>query len=588
MGLLLSREGRKVAEQDYQTEGLLKPPPQAWAWTWLIAALLPALLAVTWFPHFVTQDGPAHAASSQILVESLQATPSSRSELYDIRLSPLPNWTGHLALSGLIAAGVSPRDADRLVMILTLTALAAAILWLRLQVADTRGGLTCALLAGLLAMNVMWLFGFYSFLMGAALYAITLAQWWRDRDRPGLYGSTLIAGLLVAGYFAHLVSLGLTAFGLLVLALATPGPRDLKRRRLLWTAASLLPLLPLAVLYLRLMRQGGGLSPTWPILQDPTSLQCWWQQLGWIDPISLGSKLAAPFSTTFASRHFVFSPALWLALGLGGLAIATLRATRSSTAAAQEGISFFQERRAFLLIAGTLLLVGLIGPDSLGATHGNYLAQRQVLLGLVSALPLLNLRPRCRLSAFSRCALLAAVAFQGAFVVDYALRSERVVANLLAIRPFLGTGQRIGLVALELKQPFRANPLRHADCLLGLENSAIVWGNYEMAHYYFPVQIRREVAHPPVLAFEQISLMDDPRQSADRARSLEALLEAHHDQIDALVVWGQSASLPQVASQWYAPAGNRGKATVFHRKNARNSSRLADRAATKAAAPSAR
>src|SRR5688500_216456 len=91
------------------------------AWVVLALALAPALLAVWLVPGFVTQDGPAHLYNAHILVESLRAdTPLERA--YEVRWRPLPNWGGHLALAGLLAAGVPPWTADRLLTSATLVA----------------------------------------------------------------------------------------------------------------------------------------------------------------------------------------------------------------------------------------------------------------------------------------------------------------------------------------------------------------------------------------------------------------------------------------------------------------------------------
>ena len=47
------------------------------------------------------------------------------------------------------------------------------------------GSAVAALWAALVGLNVTWLFGFYSFLLGACLFPITLGVWWGGRDRLG-------------------------------------------------------------------------------------------------------------------------------------------------------------------------------------------------------------------------------------------------------------------------------------------------------------------------------------------------------------------------------------------------------------------
>ena len=182
-------------------------------------ALAPALAAVWTVPWFVTQDGPAHVYNAQILAWSFDPQSPFRSA-YTIQWKPIPNWVGQLVLAGLVAA-LPAWVADRIMISLTLVGFASALLWLRWRVAGGRGLAGPALLAALLAMNFAWLFGFTSFMLGSCLFPITLGVWWSGRDRlrqpHGRYSA-----LLVLGYFCHLVSVGLTAVGLVVLSVASP------------------------------------------------------------------------------------------------------------------------------------------------------------------------------------------------------------------------------------------------------------------------------------------------------------------------------------------------------------------------------
>ena len=219
------------------------------AWFVLALALTPALLAVWLVPGFVTQDGPAHLYNAHILVESFREG-DSLGRAYEVRWRPLPNWGGHLILAGMLTAGVPAWTADRLLTSATLVGLAAGILMLRRRVAGTRGLAMAAPLAALLALNVLWLLGFASFLLGAALFPVTLAVWWGGRHRFGPGRTAALGALLTLGYFVHLVSLGLTVVGVLTLSAATRtggGPRAWWRRAG-WTTVGLLPLVPLALL----------------------------------------------------------------------------------------------------------------------------------------------------------------------------------------------------------------------------------------------------------------------------------------------------------------------------------------------------
>jgi hypothetical protein len=522
-------------------------------WAVLAVALLPALGAIAWHPGFVTQDGPAHLYNAHVLLESLRPDSPFRA-VYAIRWQPLPNWAGHLSLMGLMAAGIPPRAADRLLAAATLAGFAASLFWLRRRVAGERGPLGSALLCSLLALSMPWLFGFTSFVIGACLFCLTLGLWWRGRERPDGRWALAIAGLLTLGYFAHLVSLGLTVVALVWLAAIEPGPA--RRRRWVWTLASLAPLVPLGVLYRGIMRGGGGIQPLWMELKNPASLASWKAQLGWVDPITIVSRSVLPFVERPHAAFLAFTPVLWLAVGLAALfGDAILAGTR---------------RRGWAGLAVLFILGGLFGPDTLGPKHGNYLSQRVFWLGLAALVPALDLTTGRPLGKLGVGCLAIALAVQSAFVWDYARRADRLVGEVMQAAPAVGTGQRVGTLWLELRQRFRPNPRLHVDNLLGIGTGNVIWNNYEAAHYYFPVQVRPDVPHPPPLAFENLSLLDDPAYAGRRAQDWAALLQAHHPEIDVLIVWGRDATglLDPITARWFEPVEPVGKARLWRRKAA--------------------
>lgn len=521
-----------------------------------VLTLLLPLAAVWTVPGFHTQDGPAHLYNAHVLVESL-GPDSPFKQVYEVRWAPLPNWAGHLSLMALVAS-LPPQAADRAMMTLTLVGLSGSIGWLRWRVQGWRGMARVAPWATLLALNVTWLWGFSSFLIGSCLFALTLGAWWSARDRFGPRASATLAALLVVGYFCHLVSLGLTAVGLIMLALTTPGPNRVSRAA--WTAAALSILVPLGVVYRTLAGPGQPLRPTWNLLARPPSLANWGAHLTWIDPLTLARKSLVPFLGFRPAWAPLIVPVFWSVLALVILAVATFR-QRSLDPDRATG------RRAWLAAALVLLAGGLIGPDSLGPAHGEFLPQRVALLGLIALTPVLDFGGSGRLNRLAGGLLVVAVALQSAFVWDYALRSSRLAAEFLQARRHVGQGQRVGTLLLDLRGPYRANPLLHLDCLLGVGTGNILWSNYEAAHYYFPVHVRRDVPHPPELEFERISILDDPADADLRARRWETLLSRHHDQIDRLVVWGDDPRLDAITARWFTPLAREGRARVLKNNN---------------------
>ncbi len=165
---------------------------------WVFAiALAPALVAIWATPWFVTQDGPAHLYNARSLrVHSTVEIPPQRR--YRVRCGTAaqlgrPPVPGRLA-PGHVASRCQSRDdhadPDRACGFDRLAALAGR---------GWRGMPLAALLAVLLAINLPWLLGFTSFMLGACLFPITLGIWWHGRERlwPGRVVLLGVVGLRV-------------------------------------------------------------------------------------------------------------------------------------------------------------------------------------------------------------------------------------------------------------------------------------------------------------------------------------------------------------------------------------------------------
>jgi hypothetical protein len=521
--------------------------------TVFLLALAPTLAALAKVPWFVTQDGPAHLYNAQIIAESLRPDTSPFTRAYEVRWEPLPNWAGHLTLVGLLSI-LPARWADRVLTTATFVGFAGALVWLRWRIRGWRGMPTAALLAVLLALNMTWLLGFTSFLLGACLFAVTLGVWWQGRERLSWGRVVALMALLSLGYACHLISLCLTVIGLVVLTLLTPTPAGNWRDRLARTAASALPLIPLGACYLSLSRRGGRMQPIWVQLTNPFSIASWGGQMAWAEPVSIAKRTAFPFVSTLSRGFGLLTPALWLVLALSLALWAMLRGDRSDLA------RLGTERRGWSALAALLLIGGLASPDTLGPEHGFYLSQRIVLLGLAASVPLLDFDTKRWAGLGAAQALALALAVQSGFVWEYALTCQDQVGALVRARPKIGKGQRVATVLSDIPTRFRANPLLHADCLLGVDTGNVLWTNYESRYYYFPVQFRPEIDAPDPFDFELVSLdLDSDRRTENWAR----LLERYHSTIDVLVVWGTDPRLDAISLRWFPRVENVGRVRLF-------------------------
>ena len=524
----------------------------------LVAAMLPALGAI-WIPRWVvTQDNPAHLYNAHILLEFWNPR-SLFPQYYQVSWAPFPNWAGHL-LDMVVIAIWPPRLAEKVTMSVTLIGFAASVVWLRWRVAGWRSMPVVALLAMLFAINVFWLIGFSSFLLGSCLFVITLGVWWGGRERLHFGRAFALATLIVLGYASHLVSLGLTVVGLLVLASSVPLPD--RALRLRSTLTSLLPVVPLGFVYLNLSRRGGGMSPSWSYVSDPWSMRSWLQQLLWADPITLVSRGVLVSAGG--------SPWLWAGLApvvllLAALALGTWPALRAILDQGRRASFEHADRLAWVVLATVLVIGGLVGPDALGA-HGTNLSQRVVLLGLVSLVPVLDFEWAGWRTQACAGLLTLALALQSILLWHYAAYCNSTVGNLMAVREAVGRGQRVGTLLNHVRHPFRANPLVHADTILGIGRDNVIWNNYETLPYYFPVHYRDEIEHPPVGVMDEFGLNGEDTDKESRCKQWGDLLRGHHADIDVIVVWGGDPLLDAISDRWYRTVFQVGNARLLRRR----------------------
>jgi hypothetical protein len=438
------------------------------------------------------------------------------------------------------------------------------VFWLRWRTAGAGGLKVAAILSALLAMNMPWLFGFTSFVLGACLFPITLGVWWSGRDQMKAGRLVSLAILLVLGYFCHAVSLGLTVVGLGVLALAAPVPAGRGapvRQRLARIARVLLCMLPLlglaAVYLLKIASRGGRMKPVWENLSNPWSPRAWVERLEWVDPLTIAIRDGLPLTERFGSAYAAFAPVIWLGVALVGWWIGRMSAGADRTTR--------PVRAGWFGLASLLIVAGVIGPDSLGAAHGQFLPQRVVLLGLAALVPIFDVELARWPGRVVAAALVIAVALQSTLIWDYAWYCDRTAGQMIRARALVGKGQRIATLLVSTRSRFRANPLLHVDNWLGVDTGNIIWSNYETLYYYFPVQFRPGIERPHPGDLELISLHEEPSQKAQRVRDWERLLSAHAGAIDVVVTWKHDPALDAVTLRWFDQLERRGDVQVFRR-----------------------
>lgn len=522
----------------------------------LALAVAPALAAIWSASWFITQDGPAHAYNARILAWSF-TDHSPYAGVFEIHWDPIPNWAGHLVLAGLISA-LPAWIADRIMTSVTFVGFAAGVFWLRTQVAGSRGLGMPAVASALLALNFSWFLGFTSFMLGACLFPITLGVWWSGRDRLTSGRLLALALLLSVGYFCHLVSMGLTAAGMVVLAGFAPieGGLSARLKRLARTCSAFTPLVVLGPYYLRLSKAGGAMRPEWEHLKRIWSPSDWLAQLGSVDPISLAIKDGLPLTNQVAKVYSLLAPAVWFAVALVFWWHDRITSTRPRS----------RDRDGWLALATLLIAAGLLGPDSLGAGHGQFLPQRVLLLGFAALVPVLDVDLGRWSGRVSLAAMTFALAVQSVVVWDYGRYCDQSARQIIEAGERVGSGRRIATVLASSRGRFRSNPLMHAENWIGVDRVNVVWNDYETVYYYFPVQFCQGLDRPGPAELEKVTILDGPEDAPERLRRWSEILEHHADVIDVVLAWKSDPGLDALTERYYRLDDDRGDVRIFRRR----------------------
>jgi hypothetical protein len=521
------------------------------------ALAAPVLIALCFVPWVRTQDGPLHLLNAHLMVELVKPD-SPFHEFYFISWAPTPYWTLHLLLSGLMTF-LPESVADRILMLLTTLGISCTLVWLRARVAGWSGMIIVAPLAILIPLNFLWLLGLYGFLLGVGMFLITLTYWWAGRDEMRARWVLILIGLVILGYLTHLVSFGLTVFGIVVLALTTP--TDNWPRRIKTTAIILLPAVALVLIYRAMMRAGGDLQVLWVGMRDFLSPGAWMDYAYHIDLLGLRQTgNTFPFIDSSSGLLGLLSPTFLVMVSMLLLIAITLFGGSERR--------IVKTRRGWLIISAILTVGALFGPSHFGAAHGGILRERLLLIGLAAAIPALALDTKRFAVRAAGAALMLAAALQVAYFWEYALYSNRLVGEFMEVKPYVGTQQRVQTCQVSFDLRFRAYPLQNLPNAFGIGTQNFIWNNYAPCLYYFPIQFRDEAFRRYAwnLTFKGLMPLENPRENRQQiVEQWEALLGETHTKIDTLVVVGSNPSVENVNAQWYGsqPVFDSGRIRIF-------------------------
>lgn len=409
---------------------------------WCFIGLALLQLVPVWAPaYFPTTDGPSHVYNAVVIRELLQHHDGPIADTFELDLRPHPNVLGHVALVLLLAVFRVAVAEKILVSAIVLLFLLGA--WLLAE------GRVYAFLAFPFVFHELLQYGFYNYCLSAAIYLITLALWWRWRDRTDWRTIAIGALLILLCYTAHPSSTLLLIGSIGVLWLTT--------RRHVRQLAAFVPVLPLLGWYF--LHQPGDVGKRPPVLERLRLLgRC---EILW----------------TFDKAQLALGTAL-MALLIALIAVTLVVERRRRD---ENGFAILT------LIVGALYLAV---PDA--AAGGLWVSERLALI--VPLLPLPWLTPR--LPRWARTGLVAALALVAAGNAIYLTTRERAIGRRVDafVRAERAIPEKTIVLALNGEQftgGARLPLLAHASGYVAAERRQADLDNYEAFTGYFPVKLRR-------------------------------------------------------------------------------------------------
>jgi hypothetical protein len=176
-------------------------------WTLVLLHLVP----VWAFRYLPTQDGPSHLANAQI-IKDYGASAAGYEAYFEVRADPVPNWTSHLLLAGLLYV-VPPLYAEKLLVSLYIVGFAGTFRYF--LGAFGRRCRALSWLGLLFVYNRCFWMGFYNYCLGLILVWLIVGYCVRRRGELRWPQAVVLTLLFPLAYFTHLVSFALALIGAL-------------------------------------------------------------------------------------------------------------------------------------------------------------------------------------------------------------------------------------------------------------------------------------------------------------------------------------------------------------------------------------
>ena len=512
-----------------------------------VAVYIAVQVAITcpiWsFQHFATQDGAAHVYNAFLMSELVKGNPSIN---LDLRLNTLavPNSTGHWILA-LLLQFFSASFSLKLMNAGTFALFVAVVAWLRYTAAGLTGLCTGILLGAAIGLNWLWFGGFYNFTIGMIGFVFLLTLFLRWGAQLNYARAVFITLIFIIIYLSHIVTFAIAAGSVFVMVLWSGGER--RWRKLILVTIGALPSVGLAVLYRVTTSSAEELHPVWSWLSENSVFAILRDLL--VDPFIIISRRTFPFVDSTSDLFVLLSPGLWTAIAVTVLAVAAVIKLKTRAAVDKTLLPF-----AFIFLVA--LLAAFLAPDDFGLSNGGIIRERVLLCAFCLFVPLFG-DPDARIKRFSQICLICVIAFQSAALWDYASRTDGSVQEFSSSQTVVSDDDAIAsVVVVEDASRFHSTIEPQLGLFTTIGKSTMVWDNYEIGHYLFPV-ITKDVTDRQFarsLAMSHAFVLNGPVADFNEALiGLDHALSSGNKRISKLILWGSDERVENVVFKWFEP-----------------------------------
>jgi hypothetical protein len=449
-------------------------------------------------------------------------------------------------MAGLLTF-VSPVVVTKLIITITAGLFAASIAWLRYRTAGPTGLMPTVLLAFAIGINWLWIQGNYNYVLATAVSTFTLGLFFTWRDNMTVTRVIGLAALFLVVFVSHLISFAILFGSVAVIAVFTS--RASRRRAILASLIALVPTVPFIFTYFSISdRAGDPYFPNWQSLDGGITLGTLAKQMVWADPFVFISRRTFPFTSIQSNAMAVFSPVIWIAAAAALMTIATYSSRKIEQ-------TWLRSTAPFLLLTVASAIFALIGPDDFGMQNGSILRERILIATLIFFVPVFRFGNAKVLKMAACAALIFVLSYQTLALWEYAFRSDSLSQSSFVAARAIPEGSSVASVVLVRDGlRFHSFPTSQLVNYIGIDRKAIIWDNYELGHYMFPVVTRRPGDRKYVfeLTTSNVFYLNNPDQRFDdKLIKLDRSLTDGNERINYLVLYGNDQRIDNVIFKWF-------------------------------------